>query len=98
MTYPGHFLASKGVILVTVNYRLNKFGKWDRFACFFVCILVLVGAVREIYIVFGSDSSKSTIFGMDVAKTILFRFLTGAKTNDPRSRHIGEIQYGRLPG
>ena len=35
---------------------------------------MLVGAVRAIYIMFGSDSSKSTI---------LFRFLTGAKTNDP---------------
>ena len=54
-------------------------------------------AVRAIYIVFGSDSSKSTIFGIDVAKTILCRFWTGAKTNDPWSRHIGEIQYGCHP-
>ena len=58
---------------------------------------VLVGAVRAIYIVFGSDSSKSTIFGIDVDKTILCRFLTGAKTNDPWSRHIGEIQNGCHP-
>ena len=34
----------------------------------------IVGAVRAIYIVFGSDSSKSTKFGINVAKTILFRF------------------------
>ena len=47
--------------------------------------VILVGAVREIYIVlvFGSDSFKSTIFGIDVAWSILFRFLTCVKTNDP---------------
>ena len=60
-------------------------------------IIHIVGAVRAKYIVFGSDSSKSTIFGIDVAKTILCRVLTGTKTNDPWSRHIGEIQNGCHP-
>ena len=40
------------------------------------------------HIVFGSDSSKSTKFGTNVAQAILFRFLKGAKTSDPWSRHI----------
>jgi hypothetical protein len=44
---------------------------------------------------FGSDSSKSTKFGPDVAHTILFLFLVGAKVGTPRGRLIGEIQYGR---
>ena len=30
-------------------------------------VALIVGAVRAIYIVFGSDYSKSTIFGIDVA-------------------------------
>ena len=48
--------------------------------------------------IFGSDSSKSTIFDIYVAQAILFRFLTGAKTNDHWGRHIGEIQYGHHQG
>ena len=47
---------------------------------------------------FGSDSSKSTIFDIHVAQAILFRFLTGAKTNNHWGRHIGDIQYGRHQG
>ena len=33
VTYPGHYLASRGVVVVTVNYRMGKFGKfhWDPF-------------------------------------------------------------------
>ena len=27
--YPGHFLASRGVIIATVNYRVNKFGEFS---------------------------------------------------------------------
>ena len=48
--------------------------------------------------IFGSDSSKSTIFDIYIAQAILFRFLTGAKTNDHWGRHIGEIQYSHQQG
>ena len=51
----------------------------------------VVGAVRATYIVFGSYSSKSTKFGTNVSQAILFRFLKGAKTSDPWSRHIGRF-------
>ena len=51
----------------------------------------LVGAVGATYIVFGSDSSKSTKFGTHVAQAILFPFLKGAKTSDLWSRHIGKF-------
>ena len=54
-------------------------------------IFHIVGAVRATYIVFGSHSSKSTKFGTNVAQAILFRFLKGAKTSDPWSRHIGKF-------
>ena len=47
---------------------------------------------------FGSDSSKSTKFGPEIAHAILFRFLMGAKTGASRGRHIGEIQNGHHPG
>jgi hypothetical protein len=47
---------------------------------------------------FGSDSSKSTKFDSDVAHTILFLFLVGAKIGISRDRLIGEIQYGRHRG
>ena len=34
---------------------------------------IIVGVVRASYIVFGSDSSKNTIFGIYVAQTIILR-------------------------
>jgi hypothetical protein len=46
----------------------------------------------------GSNSSKSTKFGPDVAHTILFLFLVGANVGTPRDHLIGEIQYGRHRG
>ena len=54
-------------------------------------LYLIVRAVRAAYIVFGSHSSKSTKFGTNVAQAILFRFLKGAKTSDPWSRHIGKF-------
>ena len=44
---------------------------------------------------FGSNLSKSTKFGPDVAHAILFRFPPTAKTGDRWGRHIGIMQYGR---
>ena len=51
----------------------------------------IVGAARATYVVFGSDSSKITKFGTHIDQAILFRFLKGAKTSDPWSRHIGKF-------
>ena len=42
--------------------------------------VAIVRDVRALWELFGSDSSNSTKFGPYVAHTILFRFLTGAKT------------------
>jgi hypothetical protein len=44
--------------------------------------------VRAVGDIFGSDSSKSTKFDPDVAQTILFLFLVGAKVGTPRDRLI----------
>jgi hypothetical protein len=45
-----------------------------------------------------AQRAKSTKFGSDVAHTILFLFLVGAKIGTTRDRLIGEIQYGRHRG
>ena len=67
-----------------MNVNVNKYWTARSYA-------TIVGAVRATYIVFGSDSSKSTKFGTNIAQAILFRFLKGAKTSDPWSRHIGKF-------
>ena len=57
-------------------------------------ILYIFRGVRAIKGLFGSDSSKSTKFGTEVAPVILYGILIGAS----RGRHIGKIQNGRHPG
>ena len=55
----------------------------------------IVRAVREVRVVFGSNSSKSTKFGTHIDYTLLFQILMGAKKRVPWDRHHSDVMDGR---